>query len=283
MTTPDAIATPQPGNNPDGPSPVRGVLGGIGRRLLQGCRSAVWFSGLWVAVFVQALRPLTWRRTVRREFVHQCYRIGNRTLSFTVLVGALVGLGLVFQSLYWLEQFGQSDILGSFLTLVLARNAAPLLVGLILLGRSGTVMLVELAGMRIGGQVRMLDAQGVDPFLYLVVPRVLATACCSFALTILFLATAFGVGFVPGNALGLTALGLVDFFDLILMAMGPVEFVVIPLKAFCIGYAVALISCETALNAPAATDTVEALIPLGFARTLVAILLISALLTLLTL
>ena len=61
---------------------------------------------------------------------------------------------------------------------------------LIVIGRSGTIILVELGTMKTEGQVHALDAQGIDPFLYLVLPRVMALSLSMFCLTITFVAVA---------------------------------------------------------------------------------------------
>lgn len=267
---------PTPPEAPAAAHPLLVMPARIGARITAALRTLVYFAGAAAAVLFQGLRPLTWRRTIRREFMRQCHQTGVRTLPFTLLVGALVGMGGVFQTIYWFELFGQSEVIGRFLTLVLGREIAPVLVGLIFLGRSGSVMIVALAGSRIDGRVHTLDAQGIDPFLYMVVPRVLASAGACFCLNVLFIAVALVCGFVMGNALGVTAITLYDYVDMLLMAMGPADFIAIPLKSFSIGFAVALISCLTGLAADGTPAAPHKLIPSGFARSFVSILLISA-------
>lgn len=243
---------------------------GMGRNLLE-------FVSAGTAVIIHGCRPLTWRRTVRAEFVRNCYLVGIQSLALTVFVGFLVGLGLVFQSLYWLQLFGESRLIGRFLVLVLICELAPLLLGLIVLGRSGAIMLVELGNMKARGQVRMLDAMGLDPFLYLVVPRVLATCLSTFCLTIAFCVVALAIGFLAGNALNFSPLSLFEFTDRLLSAMGPSELAILLLKPLSIGFAVALISCNTGLMATGQATDVPNSLPGGFVRCVVAIFLISGL------
>ncbi len=243
---------------------------GIGRSLLE-------LVSAGAAVIIHGCRPLTWRRTVRAEFVRNCYLVGIQSLALTVFVGFLVGLGLVFQSLYWLQLFGESRLIGRFLVLVLIRELAPLLMGVIVLGRSGAIMLVELGSMKAGGQVRMLDDMGLDPFLYLVVPRVLATCLSTFCLTIVFCVVALAIGFLAGNALNLSPLSLVEFTEMLLSATGPSELAILLLKPLSIGFAVALISCSTGLMAAGQAADVPNSLPRGFIRCVAAIFLISGL------
>jgi phospholipid/cholesterol/gamma-HCH transport system permease protein len=253
----------------------------IGRRIIRSANSLLYAFATAMAVLRQGIRPLTWRRTVRREFVHHCFEIGMHSLVFTMTVGALVGMGLVYQLLYWLELFGQSQLIGDFLTLLLARELAPILVGFFVLGRHALVMVVELGRQKVSGQIHLLDSQGIDPFLLLVVPRVLAVALCTFCLTIAFLLVALGSGFIFGNALGVTALTAGDYLDSLLKALGPAEFAIIPLKSLSIGFSVGLVACIVGLSEKTDRAAPETLLPRAFGWSALTIILISATLTLL--
>jgi phospholipid/cholesterol/gamma-HCH transport system permease protein len=259
----------------------RGLSVIIGQWAIDQVQGLIQFTSIAVSVIWQGLRPLTWRRTVRAEFVEQCYQIGLRALPFIMVAGCIVGLGMVYQAVHWLTVFGQTEFTGFILVLVLVREVAPLFVALILIGRSGSVILVELGNMHIGGQIRMLDAQGIDPFLFLVVPRVAAGVVCMFSLTILFIAVALGSGFLAGNALGSMGFTLYDFVFEILAEMGFAEFMTIPLKTFSIGFVVALIACTTGLSVSGSRSNLLAALPRGVTKSVLATLLISGTLTLL--
>jgi phospholipid/cholesterol/gamma-HCH transport system permease protein len=109
--------------------------------------------GVGVAVLVQAWRPATWRRTVRAELVRNCVQVALYGLPAIIITGLLVGLGMVNQVLYWLRLARQEGLIGQFLALGLVREIAPVLVGVLVLGRSGSTMMVELGAMRTSGQV----------------------------------------------------------------------------------------------------------------------------------
>ncbi len=258
-----------------------GITAIIGQWATDQVRGLVQFSSIAVAVIWQGLRPLTWRRTVRAEFFEQCRQIGLCALPFILITGSLVGLGMVYQAIYWLNVFGQTEFTGPILVLVLVREVAPLFVALTVIGRSGSVILVELGNMQIGGQLRMLDAQGIDPFLFLIVPRAVAVAVCMFSLTIVFIAVALSSGFLAGNALGAMDFTLFDFVFGILAEMGLAEFATIPLKTFSIGFVVALIACTTGLSVRGSRSDLLAALPRGVTKSVLATLLISSVLTLL--
>jgi len=258
-----------------------GFAATTGQWTIHQVRGLIQLISIAVAVIWQGLQPLTWRRTVRAEFFQQCYLVGLRALPFILITGSLVGLGMVYQAIYWLGVFGQTKFTGPILVLVLVREVAPLFVALTVIGRSGSVILVELGNMQIDGQVRMLDAQGIDPFLFLIVPRVAAVSVSMFSLTVAFIMFALVSGFLAGNALGSLDVTLQEFVFRILSEMGLVEFATIPLKTFFIGFVVALIACTTGLSVTRSRSDLQAALSRGVTKSVLAALLISGLLTLL--
>jgi phospholipid/cholesterol/gamma-HCH transport system permease protein len=139
------------------------LLASIGLWAISLWQGPVQFISDAVAVIRQSCRPTTWRRSIRTEFMRQCYQIGAQALPFILVSGIFVGFGIVAQSLHWLKVFGSTALFGGFMSTVLVREIAPVLVGLIVIGRSGSTLLVELGTMKTEGQVHMLDAQGIDP------------------------------------------------------------------------------------------------------------------------
>ncbi len=260
-----------------------GITATVGQWVIANVQGLIRFASIAAAVMWHAFRPVTWRRTVRAAFVYQCHQVGTRALPFIMITGVLVGMGIVFETLYWLKVFGQTELAGDFLVVVLVREIAPLLVALIVIGRSVSVILVELGGMAADGQVRMLDAQGIDPFIYLLMPRVMAVAVCTFCLAVMFIAVTLGTGFIAGNILNATNLSVYDFISNVLSSMGPGDFAIIPLKTLLTGFTVALIGCTSALSFSGSSSEVSQLLPAGIMKCVLAMLLISGMSTLLLL
>jgi phospholipid/cholesterol/gamma-HCH transport system permease protein len=265
----------------DGEAASPGMMTAIGQWTIYQLQGLVIFISIAGAAFWQSCRLLTWRRTVRAEFLNQCHQIGTRALPFIVLTALIIGLGVVFETLYWLRIFGQSEFAGSLLVIVLVREIAPLLVALIVIGRSVSVFMIELGIMQADGQIRMLDAQGIDPFIYILVPRVMAASVCMFSLTIVFTVVTLATGFVAGNALSATNLTVYDFVFEILTAMGPADFAAIPLTTLPVGYVTGLVGCTTGLSFAGIATDVHHLLPAGIMKAVIATLLISVVVTIL--
>jgi phospholipid/cholesterol/gamma-HCH transport system permease protein len=267
--------TSQAGSTP------RHLLANIGKWALGFWQWPVQFISDVVAVIWQSCRSITWRRSIRAELMRQCYQVGAQALPFILVAGIFVGFGLVAQAFHWLTVFGSTKFFGGFLSATLVREIAPVLVGLIVIGRSGSTLLVELGTMKTEGQIHMLDAQGIDPFLYLVVPRVLAFCVCMFSLTTAFVAVALLAGFFSGVLIGITQFHFFDFLNRAIGAMGLQTYLLFAVKTVSIGFVVALLSCKMALSVNGVSARVLDIMPRGFAQSALATLIISITLTIL--
>ncbi len=257
------------------------VLAGIGHWTIATFRPLIVLSSITVAVFWQSCRPLNWRRTLVKEFLSQCYLVGIGSLPFIVLSGLLIGLAMVFQFLYWLSLVGKSSLVGEIIVMIMVREIAPLLVALIVIGRSGSVNMVEMGHMRTSGQLRTLDAQGIDTFLFLIVPRCLATAVSMFCLTIVFMLVALAIGFLVSSVVGSSDTTIVEFINKVLFAMGGGEYAIIALKPLIAGVLITLITCTTGLSVDGRTRQLAQALPLGFVKSVLAVFLVSGTLSVL--
>lgn len=255
-------------------STPRRLLAAIGRPPLSVLRQLARAAGFGAAVFSAAVRPTTWRRPVRREFVRAMHQAGVQGVRAALVIGVLLGLAMVYQALYWLQAAGQGGLLGQVLVLVMVREIAPLVAGLIVVGRSGLPMLIRLEELRAGGQLRMLEAQGIDPFLLLVVPRILAFALSCFCLGMLLLTMALLVGYFTGHAVGAVEISLYAFFDTVLRAMGPAVYLLLPVKTLAIGFA-AGVTCALPVLAAAGSADVGRLTAVGFVQAVLAVFVVS--------
>lgn len=251
----------------------------IGRFVRVRASFVLTLSSLSWGVLREARRPRSWRRPVRAEFRRALHQTVGGGLATALVTAALTGLTLVSQALYWLGLAGQEQLEGSLLVTVLVREVTPLLIGMVLLGRSGTVTIAELGVLQLGGQVHVLVAQGVDPVLLLVLPRTVAYALASFTLGVIFVFAALVVGFATSSLLGAVQGSLWLFLDHILGAMEAADFAMFPVKMLCIGALIALTSCLTGLTARPGDDTGR-LLPRGFVRGVLAIMLTSLVLSL---
>lgn len=256
-------------------SRLRRALGGLGAFVRQGTSNLLLFVSLGATVLVVAGRRSTWRAPVWAEFMRTLKAVAVSSLSTSVAAGVLVGFALVSQAVYWLAVTGQTGLVGQVIVILLIRELVPILVGLLIFGRNGTATLIELGEGHTGGWLRQFEIQGLDPMVLLVVPRTLAFALGAFCMaTVLLLATLL-TGYLIAHGLGLVAYSIWDFSDMVQRAMTVRDFIVPPLKCVVIGFMVALVCCATGLGRRDQSDELQRLVPRGFVRSALAILVIN--------
>jgi phospholipid/cholesterol/gamma-HCH transport system permease protein len=172
-------------------------------------------------VLCAPVRPRSWRRAARHALTLQILSIGVEPLWFVSAVAVFVGVSVVVQLSSWAGQAGQSQLLGPLLVAVVARELGPVLINLIVIVRSGSAMTTELGVLKVNGHVRVLEAAGGDPFLELVMPRVLGMAISSFCLTIVFILVAFASGYLFAAWMGKGSGDLFLFADTVSRAVQP--------------------------------------------------------------
>ena len=181
-------------------------------------RHAAAVIGTVLGVCVQ---PRHWGRAARKAFALQVLSIGVEPFWFIGAVALFIGVSVVVQLTFWTGQVGQTEMIGPLLVAVVARELGPVLINLIVIVRSGSAMTTELGVLKIAGEVRALEARGGDPFLQLVVPRMLGTAVSIFCLTIVFILFAFTSGYVFAAWTGIGNRDLLLFVDMVSRAIQP--------------------------------------------------------------
>jgi phospholipid/cholesterol/gamma-HCH transport system permease protein len=147
--------------------------------------------------------------------------VGLEPIGFVCGVAVLAGIAVVVQFAFWTGEAGQSQLLGPLLVAVVARELGPVLINLIVIIRSGSAMTSELGVLKVTGGVRDLEARGNDPFLHLVMPRVLGMAVSTCCLTVVFILVTFASGYVFAAWMGKGSRDLLLFADTVSRAVQP--------------------------------------------------------------
>jgi len=141
------------------------------------------------------LAPLRGKPRFRLSQVfHQMVRIGVQAVPMASMVAFSIGLTMAMQGAYQLSKFGASAYVPDLVSLTLLRELGPLLVGVVVIGRSGSAITAEIGTMKVSEEIEALQVMAINPIRFLIVPRFLAMLVMLPALTV------FGnyVGFVGG-------------------------------------------------------------------------------------
>jgi phospholipid/cholesterol/gamma-HCH transport system permease protein len=129
--------------------------------------------------------------------------VGFQSILVIFLTGAFTGMVLGLQGFYTLNRFGSTALLGPMVALSLIRELGPVLSALMVTGRAGSAMTAEIGIMRITEQIDALKLMGLNPFRYLVVPRLLACLISLPLLSSIFnVVGIFGGYLIGGRLLG---------------------------------------------------------------------------------
>lgn len=255
----------------------RRMLATLGETTIVSTGRLLLFVALAATVVMVAMRRGAWHGPIWVEFKRVLHEVAVRSLPTTIATGMLIGFALVTQAVYWLEQTGTSGLAGPIIVIILIRELVPILVGLIVFGRSGTATLIELGEAQTKGWLRLFEMQGLDPLVLLVLPRAFGFALGAFCLATVLLLSTLATGYLVAHGLGLVAYSIWDFSDLVLRATKASDFIVPPLKCITIGFLVALACCATGLGRRDESDELQRLVPRGFVRSALAIMVINSL------
>lgn len=258
------------------------VLGSLGRWTRMKVASLTYLLAVAWTVLVAAVQPRHWPRPVRNVLARQILFTGYEATRFVSFIALLVGLAVVLQAQVFLRKFGQSSLLGPILVMVLIREIGPLLTNFVVIGRSGTAMATEMASMKVNGEVKVLDAQGLDPFLYLVMPRVLGIAISIFCLTVIFVAVSFLSGFGSGLLLGAQTGGPGVFVNSVFSSVTKADVLNLLIKSFVPGLLTGVICCTEGLAVKGAVTEVPQAASRAVVRSTIALFVSSALVSLVT-
>jgi len=149
----------------------------VGSLSLRLWRHLVDFTGLIGQLVLDALRLARhpgegpWRETSAN-----LYKSGVRAMPVTALVGFLIGIVLSYLSALQLKTFGADIFIVNILGMGIIRELGPVLVAVLVAGRSGSAMTAQLGVMRVTEEIDALATMGVSRSLRLVFPKVAALA-----------------------------------------------------------------------------------------------------------
>ena len=125
-----------------------------------------------------------------------------------------------------------------------------------MLARVGTANVIELGTARALGEVEALEALGIDPVHYLIVPRVIGMALGIFSLTIYLILGALGSGYLWAF-LQDVPLTPGDYFKQITEALDWLDFALLALKTMAFGFFIAIVTCYHGLAQPLRLEDVS--------------------------
>ena len=158
---------------------------------------------------------------------------------------------------------------------------APLLACVVVSGRSGIAISAELGTMRAGGEVEILDSQGIDPMTFLIMPRVLAVMVSVFCLAVVIAVTMVVTGYAVGASMEAIRNTWEDFVAEISRNFDFQDVVFFTTKTLVAGGFAGVICCVEGISVRDATTDVPRVTSRAGIRALTAVFAVSAILSIL--
>jgi len=109
-----------------------------------------------------------------KEWCKQLIAIGFYCLPIVGLTAIFAGMVLALQTYIGCSRFNAESAVASVVVVGLTRELGPLLAGLMVTGRMSSSIAAEIGSMRVSDQIDALRMLRVNPFKFLVAPRVVA-------------------------------------------------------------------------------------------------------------
>lgn len=262
---------------------MRSFLRRIGREAIEWYCRVRHLTAVVCGTVLLCFRPhCIGRRTVIEQAVRQIIYTAVDAVGLIILIAIIAGMSIVVQAQVILKNLGQLEMLGSVLVLIIVREIGPLLVNFIVIGRSGTAIATELASMRVRREVDLLDAQGIDPMIYLVVPRSIAVVTAVFSLTLIFAAVSLASGYIFGFLIGVTPGQPMLFINDVFSSVSGLDILNLLLKTIVPGLTTSAICCMEGLTVKGLVTEVPQAAMKGVVRSIAALLLISGIISVIT-
>ncbi|MBI2194330.1 MAG: MlaE family lipid ABC transporter permease subunit [Planctomycetes bacterium] len=131
------------------------------------------------------IAPLTGRGLKTHFVLQQVSRHGVDAIPIVSLIMFVIGLILALQADYQLRQFAATIYIADLVGVGLTRELGPLMTAVILSGRSAASIAAEIGTMRVTEEIDALVTMGMNPFKYLIAPRILGLIIALPALALL--------------------------------------------------------------------------------------------------
>ena len=175
------------------------------------------------------------------RFARQLLIVGARSWLVITVSGAFVGMVVALQFYDTLVRFGSVSLLGSAVGLSLVRELGPVLTALMVIGRAGSAICAEICIMRTDEQIDALECMSIDPYRYLIAPRLVATLVSVPLLTALFDVVGIAGGYLVGVVLFGVSAG--SYLDGMAETMVRDDVMMGLVKSFLFGAVIAWICC----------------------------------------
>ncbi len=220
------------------------------------------------------------RRSVRNVFWRQLLFTFVDAIPVTIRISIAVGLLVIVQTAMWTDSMGTSmQAAWPLIVRITIRDLAPMIASLIVIGRSASAIATELSLMEVTGETDVIESHGIDPMSYLVTPRIVSTMLSVPFLASIILMVVFASGYIVGLTINVVRVGPLIYLDDIAREITMDDAWFFVPKTFVAGAFIGAICCIEGLGVKTAITETPRVASRASVRSLMAVFVISAILS----
>ncbi|WP_373034757.1 MlaE family ABC transporter permease [Sulfurimonas sp.] len=150
-------------------------LRSVGKNICSHFNGFLAFIAFIGKLFIIQINSLKSIKNIRyKEIAFEMNESAIRALGIISLTSFLIGLVVAYQSAYQLKIYGANIFIVDMLGISIFRELAPLMTAIVIAGRSGSAFTAQIGAMKITEELDAMRTMGFDPYLFLVLPRIVA-------------------------------------------------------------------------------------------------------------
>jgi phospholipid/cholesterol/gamma-HCH transport system permease protein len=220
-------------------------------------------------------RDIPWK-----EISANVYKGGVLALPVTALVGFMIGIAMSYLMALQLRKFGADIFIINILGLAVIRELGPILMAVLVAGRSGSAMTAQIGVMRVTEEIDALATMGISRVLRLILPKVVGLTLVAPLLVFWTSCWALLGGMLAANLqLGISFEFFLDHLPRVVKA---VNLSLSMVKALIFGLLVTLVACHFGLRVRPNTESLSTSTTTSVVVAITTVILVDAVFAILT-
>jgi phospholipid/cholesterol/gamma-HCH transport system permease protein len=220
------------------------------------------------------------RELPAREISANLHKSGVLALPVSALVGFLIGIVLSYLSALQLHQLGADVFIVDILGMSIIRELGPVLIAVLVAGRSGSAMTAQLGVMRVTEEIDALETMGVKRSLRLILPKVVALSL-AMPLLVLWITVMALLGGMLAAQVQLD-IGYAVFVDQLPKSVPVANLWIGLTKGLVFGSFIALVACHFGLRVRPNTESLAAHTTASVVTSITVVILVDAVFAIVT-
>ncbi len=222
-------------------SPHRNILNDVALAFGRSARESLEQFGSINLFFLRTIASLPASFLRYHLITEQMLRIGVNSLFIVFLTSTFIGGVTVWQEKYIVGDIIPLTYLGMALGKAIFTDLGPVLTALVLTGRIGAKLATELGCMKVTEQIDAMICLSLDPYPYLLTPRILT----GFVMTPILMIFSFFFSILSAQMIAWAALGIspYTFYNSMTLMFRTNDVVIGIVKGFVFGGGIALTGC----------------------------------------